>query len=102
MVGAVMVFLSLQRDVDVADGCGHADLHVLVVGGGNRSGDQVLHHAAGLAAGAAVADAHAASAFGREPGVLGLLQPRPAVIGGMNVAFSEGDPAASSFGGNGE
>src|ERR1700722_6049576 len=51
----------LQREVDVADGDGHADLHVLLLSARHHAGGQVFHHTAGLAAGAAVTDAHPAS-----------------------------------------
>src|SRR6476469_3332228 len=53
----------LEGDVDVADGDGHADLHVLLLGTRHRSGDEVANHAVGLATGTAVADAHSASAL---------------------------------------
>src|SRR5215208_7014053 len=63
-----------QREVDVTDGDGHADLHVFLVTARHHAGGQVFHHAACLAAGAAVADAHAASAFGGQAGGLGLRE----------------------------
>src|SRR4051812_29835384 len=53
-----------EGDIDVADGDGRTDLHVFLLGARHRLSDEVFHRAARLAAGAAVADAHPASAFG--------------------------------------
>src|SRR5262245_25104100 len=63
-----------ERDVAVAYGDGHTDLHVLLFGARHRPGDDVFHRAAGLAAGAAVADAHPAATFGGQARGLRLLQ----------------------------
>src|SRR6185295_17183937 len=73
----------LERESDVADGGGDADLHVLLVG--RRDG------AGGLAAGTGVADAHPASTLGRQSGRLGLLEKRATVVDGLDTAVGEGD-----------
>ena len=60
---------------------------------------RLRHRAAGLAAGAAVADAHPASAFGGQARGLGLLQQRPAVVGRRSTPLSVKDtrpPEASA------
>ena len=85
---------SSKRDVDVADGHGHADLHVLRVDARDRAGDEVAHRAAGLATGAAVADAHPASALRGQARGLGLLQQRPAVVVDGDAAVCELHTAA--------
>src|SRR5436190_6358276 len=57
-----------------------AQADVLVGFCADLAGEQILHGAALLAARAAVADAHAASAPWPEPGALGLHQQRDAAL----------------------
>src|SRR6266516_718581 len=57
-----------------------AQADVLVGFGADLAGEQILHGAALLAARAAAADAHAASAPRPEPGALGLHQQRDAAL----------------------
>ena len=85
------VGLDLEGQLDVADGNGHADLHVLLVGRRDGSGDAVLDRAAGLATGAGVADAHPASALRGEACGLCLLEQRATVVGHLDAAVGEGD-----------
>ena len=72
--------LGLKGNVDVADGNGHTDLHVRVGCCRHRTGGQVAHDTAGLAACAGMADAHPASAGRVQARRFGLLQQRPAAI----------------------
>src|ERR1700722_4521431 len=92
MIGASWSVMGLKGNVDVTDGNGHANLHVLVGCCRHRTGGQVSHDTAGLAACAGVADAHPASAGGVQPGRFGLLQQRPAVIDDVNAAVRERNP----------
>src|SRR6202012_1430235 len=84
--------VSLESDIDIADGNGHADLHVLVGCCRHRTGAQVAHDSAGLAACAGMADAHPASAVRAQPGRFGLLEQRAAIIYDVNAAVRERDP----------
>src|SRR3984885_10092669 len=92
MIGASKSLAGLQRDVDIADGNGHADLHVLAGCCRHRTGGQIAHYTAGLAACAGVADAHPASAVRVQPGRFGLLQQWAAIIYDVNAAVRERDP----------
>src|SRR6476619_784006 len=83
-----------ECDVDVADGSGDADLHVLRFGVRHRARDQVLHHTAGLAAGAAVADTHSTSAIWCEARGLGLLEQWPAIVNRFDATVGEYDSSA--------
>src|ERR1700722_7643268 len=92
MVGASKSLAGLKGDVDVADGNGHTDLHVLVGCCRHRTGGQVAHYTAGLAACAGVADAHPASAGRVQAGRFGLLKQRAAIVDDVTPAVRERDP----------
>src|ERR1700727_980293 len=92
MIGASKSLAGLKGDVDVTDGNGHTDLHVLVGCCRHRTGGQVAHDTAGLAACAGVADAHPASAGGVQPGRFGLLEQWAAIVDDVNAAVRERHP----------
>src|ERR1700723_941021 len=92
MIGASKSLAGLKGDVDVTDGNGHTDLHVLVGCCRHRAGGQVAHDTAGLAACAGGPDPHPTSAGRVQAGRFGLLQQRAAVVDDVNAAVSERDP----------
>src|SRR5947208_10044126 len=88
----------LEVERDVADRHGHADADLLVPRARDLAGEEVPHGASRLAAAARVADAHAASVLGGEPGVLGLLEQRQAAVGYLALAGGEADEALGALG----
>src|ERR1700691_3442981 len=78
--------LGLKGNVDVADGDGHTNLHVLVGRGRHRTSGQVAHDTAGFATCAGMADTHPASTLRGETGRFGLLEKRAAIVDDLNIA----------------
>src|SRR2546427_1860891 len=82
---------------DIADRHGHADADLLVTRARDLAAEDVPHGTSRLAAAARVADAHAASVLGGEPGVLGLLEQRQAAVGYLAPAGGEADVALGTL-----
>src|SRR5437660_2394348 len=76
----VWVSALLEVELDVTDRDGDADLDVLFVRARDRAANEVADGPRRLAAGAGVADAHPATELRAEPGLLGLLEKRPATV----------------------
>src|SRR5207253_1962250 len=87
-----------ELERDVAERHGHADADLLVPGARDLAREDVPHRTSRLAATARVADAHAASVLGGEPGVLGLLEQRQAAVGGFASAGGEANATLSAMG----
>src|SRR2546428_1260474 len=98
--------MASQVELDVANGDRDADLDVLFLRGRDFACDEIADAARRLAAGAGVADAHAAAEPRAEPGLFGLLEKGTAAVrnppAGLGEAHSPLGAVAGEREGRGE